>query len=243
MKLPTIRAYLSNIVKTWPLDKQEAMHAAGTPGWPNGNKVAIYRDEVKPAARKAHSPEALRERAEALRPTSRRRSDELLHVASLAVLAWSPEDFMGCMAAAAARGATIVVLSTGRRILPTAGARELADAQKEFMEERRRAQTSPGRKEAAKVQGAKRRADTSQRIDLIRADWPLRTVATADLLLRAGRIPRGKRDVVPMAYSIAKRHLGPRPAAQEAHERALEREARRRELDQEGRSGKRKRRA
>lgn len=235
-KNPVIRAYLSNIVRLWPLDQQEAMHAKGTPGWPS---VAVYRDEVKPVARKAHSSEALSERAFMLRKTSRRSGDEHVYVASLCVLAWAPEDWMQCMAALADRNATVVALDTGRVLPPDASQTERAEAFSEFLAGRRRAQTGEGRKVGAKISADRKKADSARRADLIRDDWPLRTVATKDLLLRAGTTRSG--GVTPMAYSIAKRHLGPRPEAQAAHERALQREARKRELEQEAIRGRHKR--
>lgn len=240
--MPVIRAYLSNIVRIWPIDKQEQAHVAGTPGWPD---VATYRDEVKPRARKAHSAEALTERAFMLRRTGRRRGEETVYVASLCVLAWTPEDWMQCMAQLADRNATVVALDTGRTLPPDAGQVERAAAFSEFLAGRRRAQTGEGRKVGAKISADRKKQDSARRAELIRADWPLRLTSTKELLLRAGttRKRRGVEFVVPMAYSIAKRHLGPRPEAQAAHERALKREARKRELEQEAQNARRKRKA
>jgi hypothetical protein len=237
-----IRAYLSNIVRIWPVDEQERVHAAGTPGWPN---VAIYRDEVKPAWRRAHSAEALIQRGFMLRKTSRRGGAERIYVAALCVMAWSSEDWMHCMAALDARNATVIALDTGREIPPGATQAQRAEAFSEFLAGRRRAQTGESRKVGAKISAERKKADSARRADLIRADWPLRIVSTKDLLLRAGTTRKGggRERIVPMAYSIAKRHLGPRPEAQEAHERALAREARKRELEQEARRGRRKHKA
>jgi hypothetical protein len=64
-----------------------------------------------------------------------------------------------------------------------------------------------------------------ERLKLIEADWPLREPPTAELQLRAGRMVR--RRMVPMAYATIIQHLGPRPLAQKRHERAIEREQRR----------------
>jgi hypothetical protein len=115
----TARAYLSNLSKLWPLERQEALHAERTPGWPDD--VTVYRDKLGPTLLKAHAPSSLADWANLLRPTSRRPNGETIYLASLAVLAWESEDFMGALAAAAKRHAAVVVLDTGRRIEPDAG--------------------------------------------------------------------------------------------------------------------------
>lgn len=215
-----VRAYLSNVMtRVWPLERQEAVLAAGVPGWPD---VSIYRDRLSRGALKAHSPAALTERANLLRKTSRR-TGETIYLASLAVLAWSAEDFMACLEAAQARNAAVVALDTERRIEPTAGARELREALSEFLAARRRDQTGNARKAAASVTAEKRKADSEARCALIRDDWGNPETATADLLLRAGT-KRGRR-MVPMAYRTAALYLGKRPlvlARQEATRKRIE---------------------
>lgn len=219
------RVYISNISKLWPVEAQEAALAAGTPGWPD---VRVYQDHLGPMARKAHSPEALKERSSGLlRRTSRPPGDETIYVASLAVLAWTPEDLMACLEAAAARHATIVALDTGRRIEPTAGAADLRPALVDFLASKRRAQTEGGRAIGVKASKEKRLADVLARIKLIEADWPLREVSTQELLERAGRVPHRHRHKVAMSYITAVQHLGKRPLAQKRHDAMLKRAAKR----------------
>lgn len=221
-----VRAYLSNVVRIWPLDKQEAMLAENIPGWPHD--VAVYRDEVKPKARRSHSDEALKERATMLRRTSRRGDgSEAIYVASFCVLAWTPEDWMRCMAAAAQRGAAVIALDTGTILQPTAGAQERADAFSEFLAGRRRAQTGEGRKVGALISAAARLADTKTRVALIADDWKRREFSTEALLLRAGRTPKGRRQIVPMAYNTAVLHLGKRRVAQGQHDAIVKRDEKR----------------
>jgi len=220
-----VRAYLSNVVRIWPIEKQEALLAEHIPNWPND--VAVYRDEVKPEARRSHSDEALKERASMLRRTSRRHGTEAIYVASFCVLAWTPEDWMKCMAAAAERGAAIIALDTGTTVPPTADAKQMAEAFSEFLAGRRRAQTGEGRKVGALISAAARLADTKRRVALIEEDWKGRAFSTEELLLRAGRTPKGRRQVVPMAYNTAVLHLGKRRVAQGLHDAILKRDAKR----------------
>jgi len=110
------RAYMSNILKVWtPTDQQELLDSVG-------EKLMLYRDELRPGERKLKAPEAMVERAAMLRPTGRKGRDETIYIACLGLLAWDLRDLLRCLASAQARGATIVALNTGRRIEPSAGA-------------------------------------------------------------------------------------------------------------------------
>ncbi len=133
------KTYSSNILRHWPIEAQRA-ELAKLP-----KPVEAYEDILKPRALKAHSPADLKERAELLRRTNRKGTTETIYIASFGVLAWAPGDFMDCMGAAAARGATVVALDTGRCIPPTAGAPELAGALGEFLTARRLAWRHLGR--------------------------------------------------------------------------------------------------
>lgn len=198
--------------------REQLLKLATAPGGP----VEHYQDDLKPRALKAHSPLDLKERAELLRKTARRRNDETIYVASLGVLAWVAEDFMACLGAAGARHATVIALDTGRKIPPTASAAELAEALSEFLASRRRHQTSGGRLAGVEASRAIRMAETKQRAALIEVDWHGVDVPTADLLLRAGKERRGR--VVPMAWATAVRLLGRRPTEEKMRKAAMERQ-------------------
>jgi hypothetical protein len=214
------RVYLSNIARTWPIAAQEALLAKAAPGWPN---VPTYRDILLPAKRRGQSREAMTERASMLRATSRRPQDEVIYVASLAVLAWDAGDFGSCLAAAAKRQATIVALDTGRRVPPHVGADDWAEATKEFLAKRRSSEAGGGRKVGAEASKKVRMEDAQQRADSIRPDWTRNDIPTGELLLRAGKRRKigGKSVVVPMAYATAVRYLGHRPEAQRKHRMSI----------------------
>ena len=97
-----------------------------------GEELAYYRDTLKPGERKRRATDALKERTDMLRPTTPRQ--ETIYVACLGLLAWDLRDFGRCLAAAQARGATIVALNTGREIGPDAGAGEISEAQGDLTE-------------------------------------------------------------------------------------------------------------
>lgn len=211
------KKYVSNILRQWTVEAQrEAL--ADVPG-----PVEGYEDVLAPRTLKAHSPADLKERAELLRKTGRRRGDETIYVASLGVLAWVAEDFMACMAAAAARNATIYALDTGRSIPPTATAKELAEALSEFLASRRRHQTTGGRLAGVNASRALRMEDAQKRKALIEADWHGTEVPTSVLLDRAGKERRGR--WVPMAWATAVRLMGRRPTTEQFRKAEAKRKA------------------
>lgn len=184
--------------------------------------VEHYQDDLKPRALKSHSPVDLKERAELLRRTNRKQGAETIYIASLGVLAWVAEDFMAAMGAAAARNAAVTALDTGRTISPTATAAELAEALSEFLTARRRHQTSGGRLAGVEASRAVRMADAAARKALIEEDWHGVEVPTADLLIRAGKMRRGR--LVPMAWATAVRLLGRRPTPAKMRAAKMERQ-------------------
>ncbi len=198
------KTYASNILRHLPLEAQRKVLAGVE------KPYETYEDILKPRHLKAHSPDALKERAMLLRPTSRKGHEEMIYVASLGVLGgWTAEDCLKALGAAGARNATVVALDSGRHIPPTATGAELAEAISEFVAARRRQQTTGGRLAAA----AARKAGTAARAALIADDWHRADVDTDVLLLRAGRTLKRKVKVVPMAYRTAVQHLGRRPTA------------------------------
>ena len=208
------KAYLSNICPAWTIEAQEEALAKAVPDWPKG--VRVYRDILGPSARKAHSTEALVQRASALRSTGRKGASETLWMADLSVFDWSPKGFMSGLAEAAARNMTVVAVDTGRRIAPDAGAVELSAALDEFKRGRDRRPGGGGRMVGATASKVARLADTLRRVALIEPDWakPNEEISTESLLLRAGRKPHGRRDVIPMAYATAAKYLDHRPLVQ-----------------------------
>lgn len=208
MKSPQRKIYRSNILRHWPIEAQrKALAAIQGP-------FAEYEDVLPPRHRKGRSPDALAERGLMLRPTTRRNGAEVIYVASLGVLAWSGEDFMACLGAAQARNATVETLETGRSIPPTATASELADALREFLAARRKHQTADGQPRGHEASVIARRERDAARVALIAEDWRRYEIPTENLLVRAGRTPKNRKDVVPMAYRTAVKFLGPRPRAQ-----------------------------
>jgi hypothetical protein len=204
------RVYLSTISAAWPLPKQREVLAEllAVPLMP------VYEDVVTARARKAHRGDDLPERGAMLRPTGRKPAGEVIHVASLSVLAWTPEDLVSVLAAAAGRHASIRAHDIGLTIPPTDAAVQAHEAVQAFIRSRRNAQTSIGRAGGSAVAAANRKAATAGKIELIRARWPLRDISTRELLAEAG-----------LSYLTAKDHLGGRPKAQRDYERKMARKA------------------
>ena len=223
----TARAYLSTLSPRWPIARQEAEHAAKTPGWPD---VPTYVDKLSARQRMAHQPRDLKERASLLRPTGRGEGNDLICVASLAVLAAGAEDFMAVCADASARHSSIVDHESETVISWAADAIALSAALAAFLDSRRRHdRKGGGGKPGSAASAAKRVADAQRRAELIREDWGKRELRTAELLIRAGRTAKGRQDVTPMSYVTAKALLGARPAAQKKAEVDAYREQKRRE--------------
>jgi hypothetical protein len=176
-----------------------------------------------PTLLKAHAPSSLADWANLLRPTSRRPNGETIYLASLAVLAWESEDFMGALAAAAKRHAAVVVLDTGRRIEPDAG--------RPSWRRRYRSSERPDARSRLEMPGRppqrrrwqKQRAELEERLALIREDWRRRDYSTEELLLRAGRKRKRDKKVTPLSYATAS--LQPRPVAQREYEAGQKRAA------------------
>lgn len=203
---------MSNILRVWPAEEQERLFAKLP------DKPRIYRDELKPSARKLRSVEAMVERALLLRPTTPRA--ETIYVACLGLLAWDLRDLGKCFAAAKARRATVVALNTGLSIGPDAGAVELAQAQDDFTKDKRRGAVQPGRA-GYEVTAELKKADTLRRVELIRNDWGDPKFTQEELLLRAGR-KTARGHIQPMAWKTARQHLNTRRWAM-AHRAGMKR--------------------
>lgn len=214
----TIRVYLSNIVPGWPIQRQKELLAQHVPDWP---KVPTYTDLLSPKQRKAHSPASLTERVELLRETSRPESIEAIVVAALPCLGWEHLDFLECVAAISARGATLIALNTDRRITPDATPTEIAEAAREFVTGRRATKGGPA---GYLVSAEKREAEHRAAAKLIEDRWklPTKDYPTVPLLAEAG-----------ICRNTANKYLLNRPEAQRKHRNEVaraERNRKRREM-------------
>lgn len=196
------RAYKSNILKAWTPEAQQSLLDGVE------EELTIYEDQVRPGQRKRKAVDALVQRADMLRPTKRRRGDEVIYVPCLGNFAWDLWDLARCFAAAKEREATIVALNTDLRIPPDASEAVMKQAREDFQADKRRGAVQPGRV-GWEIAQEQRLADTERRINLIREDWGNPDFKLEDLLLRAGRTTK-RGHVQPMAYVTAKQHLGVR---------------------------------
>ena len=211
----TKKAYLSTLSPKWTLDAQREKL---------GKREAEYVDILgptllarvrDPAAKPADRDACLKQRATMLRPTSRTTPEEI-EVASFLCLAPNMADFLDVVARASARNATLVDLSTGRRITGGQGAEELA-REIPFFREALRGRANGTRTEYA----AKIEADGRARAIAVADLWKLpNEEAPIDMIReRAGR--PGK----PMAPATLVKHLGVRRDAQRLYQAGLKRSA------------------
>ena len=207
------RVYISNISKLWPVERQREVlaNAEGTA------KLSVYEDKLTRRGLQARTPDLLEERADMLRPTSRK-TGETIYVASLAVLAFGAADLVNVLAAAAARRATIEVVADSLTIPPNAPAAVMAEVMAAWERAKRRALTEGGRLAGIRVAAERRRAKTAAALDKVRDDWgkPSSEVSTAALIERSG-----------LTYKALNEHLGPRKKAQKKQLRREQRLARR----------------
>lgn len=190
-------AYLSEVSPWWSLDRQRQVLAERLTG------AIVFVDELDRRERRAHQVASLVQRAQMLRPTARKGRGEAIHVASLAVLAWSAEDLLEVLNTIAARGATLV--SATDQEVSVAAWREARD----------RARHERLQVAGAAVSAAKRRADTDAAIaEHVKPFWHLPSAdhPTAALIERAG-----------LTLNTIKSRLGPRQIAQFQHRQRLAR--------------------
>jgi hypothetical protein len=210
------KGYVSNISPRWKIEEQKEMLA------PFVKKDMIFTDDLNNTQRQAHRVVSLDARNELLRPSTRRGSGDLIIMASPAVFAWGPDDFMDALAEAAARNATVRFLDTGLEIGPKAKAPEFSKAAKAFAESRKRiAEIVHGR--AGGLKSAKTRSKKDAALS-IKQEWALSPEddgyeETSALLQRAG--------ISNYATAVGPERLKPRPEAQAIRKAELEREAKR----------------
>lgn len=152
-----------------------------------------------------------------LRPTGRKRPEEMVYIASPACLAWSLSDFTIVLTALMERGATLIALDTGLVVPPNAGPRELGEAVKAFTASKITV-TGLGPLAGAKISARKRRESSDEAVKRIAERWPLpsREHPTSELL-----------DEVGLSLNTVVSRLGRRPLAQKRRLDAAKRRARR----------------
>lgn len=124
------KTYVSNLSPLWPISRQEPIL--------EGVEGIRFCDELDSSERRGFRINGLPQREIMLRK-SRRVEDQVIHVASIAVLARNSEDLMLVLTHASERNATIRDLSAKIDIKPNSRAKELKAAASLFAESRKRA--------------------------------------------------------------------------------------------------------
>lgn len=188
------RAYLSNISPIWRFDRQEALLRDALPGYPKN--VDVFRDELDVRKRQRREALALAQRAIMLRATTGKRG-ETVHIASLAVLAWTQDDMMQALTLALARGATVRVLDEALTIPPNVGPDILHEAAKAFTKGRKAGSAFIG----GKISGEAKAAVARAKAEKIRGVYgmPTEQMPWAELLRISG-----------LTRNTIIKHLGPR---------------------------------
>lgn len=202
------KAYFANLHPAWPIERQREIL---------GEADATYTDKLGPTALKRRDPADLKDRANLLRPTSRR-APETIRVASPVTFAFSRADFAMAVAAAHARMATLVFVAPGLTLPPAPEVETYDKLLASFDKQNRTRGLVMTRAERA----ALLIADTQRRAQIIKPYWhlPEEEWPKAKLLMMAGPRPG-----VPMSPANAKRELGSRHLAQAEYQRHLNREA------------------
>lgn len=98
------KTYFSNLAPSWPIAAQEKLLRRRLPDL---NMKAAHCDELRARQLRSRNPEWLGDRAALVRPTSRANGSMILHVATLAILAWRVDDFRRWAQQLADRGCII----------------------------------------------------------------------------------------------------------------------------------------
>lgn len=161
--------YVRNGVWGWSVEAQEAVLAAAGVL----DRERAWRDILPD--RRAKRPgqvhgEWLKERAIMLRPTGRS-SAGTIYVATMLVLGVREADLAKTLAAASARGSTIVALDSKVEIAPDAGAYGVSAALEDWARAKRSAQTQPGRLLGVQAAAAVKRDRTMRGVRKVRELW------------------------------------------------------------------------
>lgn len=168
------------------------------------DSATVHRDTVGKTERRAHRPASLVERGLMLSAASES-PGITLSVASLAVLAWSPEDFAAVAQAVVGQGGTITAVLDGVTI---DGKMSTDRALVHWIAARSRSRIEGAAKRGAANSARVRKAATDAGITLIASRWPLPSSewSTAALLAEAG-----------VSRNTANDRLGGRETAQRLH--------------------------
>ena len=202
------RAYISNICHDWPIERQQELLAGIEP---------VYLDKISPKAIKDKNEAKLLQRADLLRPTSRK-SPEQIVVADWPVLAFTWQQFLGVCAQATGRNATLHAVATGQTIDPHGSVEALAAILPSFAERVRGRGLRKSREERAR----ERVEDAQRRAMLVADDYgkPDDECPMDELRARAA-----DKDGKPMAPATLVKYLGKRKDAQRAYQAGLKRSA------------------
>jgi hypothetical protein len=129
-------------------------------------QVAVFQDQLDRRDRRNKDASSLPDRANMLRPTSRKEPDRI-HVASLAVLAWDEDDFTALVGTVVARGGVIISVDDEF----TVSAATLTQAVAMWKMARKRSRTIGVQLKGARISADKKRAVAAAGVERIKQYW------------------------------------------------------------------------
>lgn len=210
------KVYMSNISPLWPFARQEKIIASALVA--RGiTERKDFVDDLTLNERKAHHEEHLIQRAQLLRPSTRK-DGGLIVLPSLAAFAWSVEGMMSALTRAAANKATVWVIDADITLKPKVDAGAWAKAADAFRKARKREQAEERGKAGGDASAAKR--SKKEACESIADIWALSEgepgYEKTDALLKRIGVKN---------YSTAVGHIGHRPIKQAARRAAEKRRA------------------
>jgi hypothetical protein len=202
------------------MDRQTTLLSGAVPGWPPG--VGLFQDPLTTRQKRAHQPDSLVQRANMLRPTTRRDMGTIF-VASLAVLAWGEEDFRDVLAAT--RRAKIV--SVGDDLEIPRGPIDEDSVVEAWKAARKNARLRGASLKGAAISAERRKGKNDAGIDRIRERWGMPNSEWSTLELRRIAGEPGK----PLAYNTISARLKGREEAQRLYQIKMKRQARKAKTD------------
>lgn len=209
------RVYISNISPSWPIADQQRLMAEHLPDWAR----AVYTDVLKPRALRDRDPEKLTERTALCRPTGRR-DGVVVHVATLAIVAWRQSDFRNVLEALAARGDSLIAHEEGRTF-DLRNPLELDAAVALFPHSRTHSGRRKGRLIGSQAAAVAKLAASKADADKIRSRWGVPPNTAVGLCAEVGRSYQTmKRQLGKWEHAVRKRERNAKRAAQKAAEGA-----------------------